>query len=138
MSDKELQNVTKRERRVRLFGLIVLAAPPPILVGCALMIPFFGDAMGVGPVQRVAIGLALAVPPLAIAICRRESPQGRLLVAVRRAFFTTYAALAVAAILAVLDELAAIYTIPIYFIQIVALHALYERCVKPWEGFRKK
>ncbi|MEV4129474.1 hypothetical protein [Nocardia sp. NPDC049707] len=137
MSSEEIQSVAKWERRVRLFGLVILAIVPT-LIGCGLMFTFVGAVAGVGPVQRVAIGLALAVQPLAIAISRREPPQGRLLVTVRSAFFTAYAAVAVAAILAALDENTEIFAIPIYLMQVASLHALYERCTQRFEAFRKK
>ncbi|WP_433726063.1 hypothetical protein ACQP0C_32100 [Nocardia sp. CA-129566] len=136
MSDEEIQSRTEWERRVRLFGLVVVATPPT-LIGSGLLFTFVGDWARVGLIQRVAIGFALAVLLLAIAISRREPPEGRLLVAVRSAFFTTYAAVAVAAVLAVLDENGEILAIPIYLALIFSLHALYERCVQRFEAFGK-
>jgi hypothetical protein len=124
------------ERRVRVFGLVVLAVAPT-LIGCGLMFTFVGDWAGVGLVQRVAIGLALAVLLLGIAISLREPPQGRLLVAIRSAFFTTYAAVAVAAVLKVPDENWEILSIPIYFSLVCSIHSVYERCVQPTGSWGK-
>ncbi|MFE9321312.1 hypothetical protein ACIHDR_00755 [Nocardia sp. NPDC052278] len=102
------------------------------------MFTFVGDWAGVGIVQRVAIGSALAVMLIAIAISRREPPEGRLLVVVRSAFFTVYAAVAAAAVLIFLDENGEILAIPIYLALIFSLHALYERCVQRFEAFGKQ
>ncbi|MGY4098445.1 hypothetical protein ACW2Q0_02595 [Nocardia sp. R16R-3T] len=101
------------------------------------MFTFVGDWAGVGLVQRFAIGSALAVIPLAIAISRREPPEGRLLVAVRSAFFTIYAGMAVAAVFVALDENGQLLAIPIYLALVFSLHALYERCVQRFEAFGK-
>lgn len=75
MSIEGFRSVAAWERGLRLFEL-VLGATPATLIGCGLMFTFVGEWAGVGPIQRVAIGLALAVQPMAIAISRREPPQG--------------------------------------------------------------
>ncbi|PXX65621.1 hypothetical protein DFR70_104686 [Nocardia tenerifensis] len=124
------------EPRVRLFGLVVLAVVP-CLVGCGLLFTFVGEYAGVGVVQRLAIGAALVVALSAIAVCRRRPPEGHVRTAVRGAFFASYAAVAVAAALTTRNENWEILSIPIYFMLIFSLHALYERCIRRFETFGK-
>ncbi|WP_433577372.1 hypothetical protein [Nocardia brasiliensis] len=109
----------------------------PTVIGCGLLFTFVGEYAGVGAVQRVAIGLALTVEVLAIIACRRQAPTGGVLVAVRTAFFGTYAAIAIAAVLTIGNEDWEILSIPIYLMLIFSLHALYERCTRQFEAFRK-
>ncbi|MFQ6328739.1 hypothetical protein ACLMAL_21745 [Nocardia sp. CWNU-33] len=129
MSIEGFRSVAAWEQVLRLFEL-VLGAIPPTLLGWGLLSPL-GDWMGVSPVQRVALWLALVVQPIAIVISRREPPQGRLLVALRSTFFATYAAVVVGVALKLPDENLEILSIPLYFALIGSLHVLYERCVKP-------
>ncbi|WP_338770072.1 hypothetical protein V7968_06935 [Nocardia vulneris] len=136
MSNKGAGDGAGWERRVRLFGLVVVALVPTV-IGCGLLFTFVGEYAGVGAVQRVAIGLTLAVAVLAVIVCRRQPPVGGMLVAVRSAFFGTYAAVAIAAILTIRDENWEILSIPIYLMLIFSLHALYERCTRQFEAFRE-
>jgi hypothetical protein len=56
----------------------------------------------------------------------------------RSAFFTTYAAVMVAAVLKVPDENWEILSIPVYFMQVTSLHVVYERCVQPTGSWGKR
>jgi hypothetical protein len=136
MSDEKTRNVAAWEQRVRLFGLIVTAAPPTV-VGCLFLFTFLGEVAGVGVLQRIAIWSTFAVEVLAIVISRREPPRGWLLGAVRAMFFTTCAAVAVTAALKVGDEDVEILSAPFYLVMIILLHGLYKRCVTRFEEFRK-
>ncbi|MFF3221503.1 hypothetical protein ACFYV7_01800 [Nocardia suismassiliense] len=136
MSENRARRETEWEPRVRLFGLLVLAVVP-IVIGCGLLFTFVGEYAGVGVVQRIAIGVALAVALSAIAVCRRRPPRGHLFTAARTAFFTTYAAIAVTAVLTVRNDNWEILSIPIYFMLIFSLHALYERCTRRFEALGK-
>ncbi|MEU0871518.1 hypothetical protein [Nocardia brasiliensis] len=137
MPDDKAAGRARWEQRVRLFGLVVVALVPTA-IGCGLLFTFIGEYAGVGAVQRVAIGSALAVAVLAIILCRRRPPAGGALVAVRTAFFGTYAAVAIAAVLTIRDENWEILSIPIYLMLIFSLHALYERCTRQFEAFRRQ
>ncbi|WP_280405813.1 hypothetical protein [Nocardia brasiliensis] len=130
-------DVAGREQRVRAFGLVALALAPTT-IACGLLFTFVGEYAGVGAAQRVTIGLALAVEALAIIACWRRPPAGGALVAVRTAFFGTYAAVAIAAVLTIRDENWEILSIPIYLMLIFSLHALYERCTRQFEAFRRQ
>ncbi|MGW6423134.1 hypothetical protein ACWF82_10695 [Nocardia sp. NPDC055053] len=134
VSPDQVRDVTRWEQRVRLFGLAV-SAVPPTLIGCGLMFTFVGEWAGVGPVQRVVIGCALLMQVPAIWVSRRVPPTGRRLVAVRSAFFATYAAVTIAAALLAREEDWEILSIPVFLMLIFSLHALYERCVHRFEKF---
>lgn len=134
MSDEGLQITTEWARQSRLFG-IVIAATSLTLIGYGLIFTFVGEWVGVGLVQRIAIGLALTVVPLAISISLREPPEGRLLVAMRSAFFTAYAAVAVGAAIMVWDENLELLTMPIYTVLLFSIIEFYERCVQRLEFF---
>ncbi|MEU2254027.1 hypothetical protein [Nocardia xishanensis] len=99
------------------------------------MFTFVGEWAGVGPVQRIAIGLALAVQVLAIAVSWRVPPEGWLLTAIRSAFFTTYAGLIGAAALLARNGNWEILSIPVFAALIFSLHTLYERCIQRFELF---
>ncbi len=86
-AEAEHRRVEMREQGVRLFGLIV-AATPPTVIGWALICTVVGDMVGVGLAQRGAIMFALTVQLLAIAVSRRQPPEGRLRAAVRGAFLS--------------------------------------------------
>ncbi|CAM4245124.1 hypothetical protein NONI108955_16610 [Nocardia ninae] len=136
MSEPGARRETEWELRVRVFGLLVLAVVP-ILIGCGLLFTFVGEYAGVGVVQRIAIGVALTVALSAVAICHRRPPSGHLLTVIRTAFFTSYALIVVSAALTVRNENWEILSIPIYFMLIFSLHALYERCSRRFEAFGK-
>ncbi|MGY5306009.1 hypothetical protein [Nocardia gipuzkoensis] len=95
-----------------------------------------GDMVGVGLAQRGAIVFALTVQLLAIAVSRRQPPEGRLRAAVRSAFAIAYAAVAITGAVAVVRGLMGkaenweIWVTPFYLMFIFCLAALFEQCVR--------
>ncbi|MEU1998187.1 hypothetical protein ABZ511_27405 [Nocardia gamkensis] len=59
------------ERRIRIFGLAVQAVLPTV-IGCGLLFTAVAAWAGLGVVQRAAIGYALVVQVVAIAVIRGE------------------------------------------------------------------
>ncbi len=140
LNEARRRRVAMWEQGVRLFGLIV-AATPPTVIGWALICTVVGDMVGVGPAQRGAIVFALTVQLFAIAVSRRQPPEGRLRAAVRGAFVIAYAAVAVTGAVAVVTGLMGkvenweIWVTPFYLMFIFCLAALFEQCVKPPRPF---
>ncbi|WP_043736873.1 hypothetical protein [Nocardia asiatica] len=129
MADVDPSRVRARERRVRIFGLAMQAVLPAV-IGCGLLFTAVADWAGLGVVQRAAIGYALVVQVVAIAVSWRTPPVGASLVVVRTLFYSAYVALAGSAALLAREDEWEILTVPIFVLLIAALHTVYERCTQ--------
>ncbi|WP_280299056.1 hypothetical protein [Nocardia abscessus] len=134
MADVDPSRMRAWERRVRMFGLAVQAVLPTV-IGCGLLFTAVAEWAGLGVVQRAAIGYALVVQVVAIAVSWRTPPVGASLVVVRTLFFSAYAALAGSAALLARQDDWEVLTVPIFVCLIAALHAVYERCKQRSEAF---